>query len=447
MNADIRIDLLRRTNYMRIDKASEIIAAQYCFGIHYHRYLVLEGVRCAALRNVGRSDSAQSNSIVDAGAARLFSRKYNEPVEVILDDLNRICRKMYGIFKNSLWEVYLCLLYEEPEAYRKLVKKNSNFGHTPLSGFLHSNRDLVTHLREFRDRVLHPGSGASAKDALDALLSSLDRQDEPFPKFVTDAQSLLDAHTVRFLFSMGSHFITEGDKEIANRALQSGRFGRIEKLNRITKGICQEPMPHWPNSSGLLGNPIQIQFFVLEPIRKQAAFERRNRTERATVHPDNIRRARRGCVQMLMRALAFYNEFVSYTDAEKLLACPVDPSTDPSIDVEQFYRADKVPKTVQEQENRHALLRVTLALLHEPLRLYKEASAKVPSLRVPELDDFVHSDSKFGVLEALRKSVFHVPRGHLDAGSGDERLRSLSLSTLDLFEPLMHFYQECPDPR
>ena len=107
-----------------------------------------------------------------------------------------------------------------------------------------------------------------------ALLSSLDRQDEPFPKFVTDAQSLLDAHTVRFLFSMGSHFITEGDKEIANRALQSGRFGRIEKLNRITKGICQEPMPHWPNSSGLLGNPIQIQFFVLEPIRKQAAFER-----------------------------------------------------------------------------------------------------------------------------------------------------------------------------
>ena len=167
MNADIRIDLLRRTNYMRIDKASEIIAAQYCFGIHYHRYLVLEGVRCAALRNVGRSDSAQSNSIVDAGAARLFSRKYNEPVEVILDDLNRICRKMYGIFKNSLWEVYLCLLYEELEAYRKLVKKNSNFGHTPLSGFLHSNRDLVTHLREFRDRVLHPGSGASAKDALD----------------------------------------------------------------------------------------------------------------------------------------------------------------------------------------------------------------------------------------------------------------------------------------
>ena len=98
---------------------------------------------------------------------------------------------------------------------------------------------------------------------------------------------------------------------------------------------------------------------------------------------------------MLMRALAFYNEFVSYTDVEKLFACPVDPSTDLSIDIEQFYRADKAPKTVQEQENRQALLRVTLALLHEPLRLYKETSAEVPSLRVPELHEFVHSASKF----------------------------------------------------
>ena len=51
---------------------------------------------------------------------------------------------------------------------------------------------------------------------------------------------------------------------------------------------------------------------------------------------------------MLMRALAFYNEFVSYTDVEKLFACPVDPSTDLSINIDQFYRADKVPKTVQE---------------------------------------------------------------------------------------------------
>ena len=54
---------------------------------------------------------------------------------------------------------------------------------------------------------------------------------------------------------------------------------------------------------------------------------------------------------MLMRALAFYNEFVSFTDVEILFACPVDPSTDPSIDIEQFLHADKAPKTVQEQEN------------------------------------------------------------------------------------------------
>ena len=149
---------------------------------------------------------------------------------------------------------------------------------------------------------------------------------------------------------------------------------------------------------------------------------------------------------MLMRALAFYNEFVSFMDVEKLFACPVDPSTDPSIDIEQFLHADKAPKTVQEQENQQALLRVTLALLHEPLRLYKEASEEAPSLRVPELDSFVHYDLKFGVLEALRKSVFHVPRDHLDADSRNVQFSFLSISTLDLFEPLMNFYYDCPDP-
>ena len=195
-----------------------------------------------------------------------------------------------------------------------------------------------------------------------------------------------------------------------------------------------------------MGRPSEIQFFTLGVIRDQKMYGRDGQAERANSYPDNTRRAKRGCVQMLMRALAFYNEFVSFMDVEKLSTSPVDPSTDPSIDIEQFYRADRVPKTLQEQENEKALLRVTLALLHEPLRLYKEAAQEAPSLRVPELDDFVHSESTFGVMKALRKSVFHVPRDNFDTHSRDEQLGSLSLSTLALFEPLMSFYGECPDP-
>ena len=160
----------------------------------------------------------------------------------------------------------------------------------------------------------------------------------------------------------------------------------------------------------------------------------------------NIRRAKRGCVQMIMRALAFFNEFVSYVDPEKLLACPVDPSKDPSIDIEQFFRADKAPNAVQEHENQQALLRVTLALLYEPLRLYKEVAEPKPLLRVPELDVFAHSESKFATLEKLRNSVFHVPRDSVDLDSRNVQLMSLSNCTLDLFEPLMTFFHECPDP-
>ena len=380
------------------------------------------------------------------GAVRLFSRKYNESVEVIEEDLNRICRRMFGIFMNSLWDVYLCLLYEELQAYRRLVKRNPGFGYAPLSDFIDANGDLLAHLREFRDRVLHPEGRTSTSDALDGLLSSLDRKDHPFPKFVTEAQYLMDAHTVRFWYSMGSYFIREGDKEIASKALESRRFGRLERLNRIAKGICHQPLPHWPDSLDLLGNPSQIGFVALGVMLNQQKYEHKNGTEHANSYPHSIRKAKRGCVQMLMRALAFFNESSSFVDVEKLSACPVDPSTDLSIDIEQFYRADTIPKTVQEQENRKALLRVTLALLHEPLRLYEEAARQSPSLRVPELDEFLRSDSKFGVLKALRKSVFHVPRDNLGADARDEQLGSIFVSTLELFAPLMNFYGACPDP-
>ena len=67
MNDEEKIDLLRRANYMPIDKSSETIAVQHCCSIHYHRCLVLDGVRRAALRNIGSSDKTKSNSIAIAG--------------------------------------------------------------------------------------------------------------------------------------------------------------------------------------------------------------------------------------------------------------------------------------------------------------------------------------------------------------------------------------------
>ena len=445
MNPDEKIDLLRRSNFMHVDKKSETIAVRHCSNIHYHRCFVLEGVRRAVLRNLGSSDETNSNSIIDPGAVGLFSQKYTTPFEVIEADLTRICRDMHRIFIDSLWDVYLCLLYEELEAYKKLVKRNPNFGYAPLTDFLNSNKKLLAHLRELRDSVLHPQSRTSFQDALEGIVSSADRQREPLQRLIIDAQFLIDAHTVRFWYSMGSHFITEGDKEIASRALESRRFSRIEKLNRIAEGICHRPLPHWPNPSDLRGIPSQIQFFALEPIRSSQSSAIDDSGRLGTLYPDLMRQAKRGCVQMIMRALAFYNEFTSYIDPEKLVACPVDPSKDMSIDIEQFFRADTIPKTEQDHHNQQALLRVTLALLHEPLRLYKQAIKRAPTLRIPALDTFVESESDFAALKSLRKSVFHVPRDNVDLDSRELQFMYLSTRTLDVFEPLMNFYRDCPD--
>ena len=160
----------------------------------------------------------------------------------------------------------------------------------------------------------------------------------------------------------------------------------------------------------------------------------------------HTRTSNRRYLEDLIVADQFYNEFTSYIDPEKLLACPVDPYKDTSIDVEQFYRADTIPKTEQEHHNQQALLRVTLALLHEPLRLYKQAMKKAPSLRIPALDAFIGLEPDFVALKSLRKSVFHVPQDNVDLDSRELQFMFLSTRTLDLFEPLMNFYRDCPDP-
>ena len=84
-------------------------------------------------------------------------------------------------------------------------------------------------------------------------------------------------------------------------------------------------------------------------------------------------------------------------------------------------------------------------MLHEPLRLYKQAMKKAPLLRIPALDSFIESEPDFAALKSLRKSVFHVPRDNVDLDSRELQFMYLSTRTLDLFEHLMNFYRDCPD--
>ena len=144
MDMNDKIDRLRCANFMRIEKKYETVAVQHCCSIHYHRSLVLEGARRAALRSVGNWNKTDPSSIIDDGAANIIGRKYSTPVEVITGDLNSICRDMFGIFINSLWEVYLCLLHEELYAYRRIISKNSAFAYPPLTEFLDRNDNRAT---------------------------------------------------------------------------------------------------------------------------------------------------------------------------------------------------------------------------------------------------------------------------------------------------------------
>ena len=447
MDMNEKIDRLRRANVMRVDKKYETVAVQHYCSIHYHRCLVLEGARRVALHSTANWEKTDPGSIIDDGTANLIARKYSTPVEVIVEELNSIFCNMFGIFITSLWEVYLCLLHEELRAYRRLISKNSAFEHPPLSDFLDRNGDLLTYLRKFRDILLHPESRTSIDEVIDGLLSEATRQHRQHQGLIIEAQFLIDAHTVKFWYSMGSYFITEGDKEIGKGSLDRGYNSRIDKLNRIAEGICHRPIPKWPDASDVIGRPSKIQLLTLIPMLNARSSSVRVCRKYGELYPAKVIRAKRGCIQMIMRALAFYNEVNAFIDIENLAACPVDPSTDSSIDVQQFFRAENGPQTLQELENRTALMRIAPALLYEPLRLYWEVSKKVQGLRVPELDAFVGSKSNLDALRTLRKGVFHVPFDQVDLDSRSAQFMPLSMTVLELLEPLIYFYYHCPDSR
>ena len=87
--------------------------------------------------------------------------------------------------------------------------------------------------------------------------------------------------------------------------------------------------------------------------------------------------------------------------------------------------------------------RVALALLAEPLRVYRQLTRQQPELMRPEIDND-NLDETLKVFGGLRNTIFHVSHGQADFFEADRVMAHASTSHgdyLNIVAGLMQFFQ------
>ena len=173
-------------------KATDLALVQHFSHMHHHRCVVLEGVREAAFRNVDHL----TRTMRELGTERITTQTSLAKVQdrMLRDQgLQPSASQRWWLGSGALnmWEIYLCLLSAELEAY---LSMRSSFPSAELDEFIQVNAPVLGRLRALRDKFLHP-----AKDeAYDGLLRGfVEATEQNYPShlpFGKHLQILLDEH-------------------------------------------------------------------------------------------------------------------------------------------------------------------------------------------------------------------------------------------------------------
>ena len=372
--------------------------------LHYrnlrrHRSTILEGVRRIAVRNINHLTRAMTRlGIRDLGR--------EGDAKVVLDllfeeqgmgaDVNS--RPMVDYINMAPWEMYLCLLYVELESYRWASRRNPRLAFGPLEELFDSNSAAIEDLKTVRDKVLHPAKGIELGDALDSFMEAGARVDGHYYKLVFDAQRRLDAYCAWLRASL-SRLVA---MERGNGRPLGQRRGMEGKL-RMAKAALAGPLPQFigERDEGALQTPFDLRKWLILGLNK-AGDERSGLS-----YPAFVRGAKTDCNRMLMRSLVFSNEFVHLMDFQKLRAVETRAELD-AHDPFEFLATETSTMTEQQIEDMFAPVRVSNALLAEPLRIYYQAVAETPALRDQGLEEIAGPGPVSSVMGRYRNMVFHV---------------------------------------
>ena len=465
--------------------------------LRWHRCLVVEAMREIAFRNrdhfyvasvrLGLSDRADSEAVT------LIFDKMLEDQEVKPTEANRW---VLGWANRGSWEVYMCLLHSLVEDYERMRRTHPSAAFAPLDDFLQLNEELVEELKAVRDKLLHPQSrtdynsklgslGNAARQVAPDLYFALEELQSHLDDFLEQLQGVLQqalgeevaelppgemaVYFQRFMQEVRSLAESTGNTDLlADMDRKSGEMeahrqvilshmdkdsslddvplGRIERLE-ATRSAINLPLPKRPyaKSADSVQTPVVLDL-VIWVMAASRGGQVATLEQRLT---PSLMEHRGGILELLVRSITIFNETHVAIAARYKLAFP-DLSFEQVIaDEELFEEAmrQSIPTDAGAEWERAMLetapFSIALALLAEPLRIYRDVIRNTPELSRNEID----SDTLDQAEEALRKlrnTIFHVPRGQTDTFDADTELAHAPISHgdfLNLVAAMTYFWQ------
>ena len=413
--------------------------------LFYHRTVVVEGIRKIAFRNMahlsdamGRSpslDSVQGDDWITEVQRRML---HDQGV-----DDTPLNRTLIGWATYHPLQVYLGLLYAEVEFYQRFCKGKSLLDDGSFSAYLDNREEFVEKLGEFRHFFLHPSretapselgflsvrgsynlvpemqsmvddylfrTRARLSDALCGMLSGLPEVQRLF---------CLSEFLPRNHGRMALHHDSQGQEHVLGQMERVvGRLAEVEdeasswspshdqkEKAAILAAYLDEVSPSRPEQtySNLSPSQTPMSVLTLSSLTAGMAPCSYGSGRYASHVQGNIGEVRR----VIIAAGVLQNEFITGRGEFAAEHLKELASTMSEGDFINHLYGDPFSEGLQHADEQASLLRVSAALLFEPLRLYTELVKATPGISRSGLDELAAPAALLD-LSVHRNSVFHV---------------------------------------
>lgn len=362
-------------------------AIDYYRKIAYHRGLVLEGARLSAMRNRGfwhgiqaeleqekrrpvkqeevveriraiqrREGEAEFQKVRLAYnstrlAAGLDESEDGGPFGLAHDVKRSMEEKLVKPILWFNWEIYLCLLYVEIEAYIAHSEKIPDIRDQVIDDVLLENQEILRALKTYRDKLLHPEAAIEEGQAIERFFAVMENSNKSELEVVFVLQRMIDGHIRGIKLGIARTLDAELAQiiEIGKSGKWPGKRTSMKFENWIGQIAYEPPNANVMTTDEFRGNlkrscaPNLSMSALVALISRM--MEHREPERRSSFKIPELS-AGRDYERMVMRAFILVSEGIGTSDTAKLLMSE-DPRTLPLKESVKLTMDGAVPETLE----------------------------------------------------------------------------------------------------
>ena len=364
----------------------EAATRPYRYALNHRNYIV-EGIRQVAMRNLNHFTDAVGRNRQNYQVEDHFDAWISRVQSVMLADQgiedNSINRAFLTVATFTPVQLFCALLYAEIEFFEKASEELLIYQDARYRECLDQHRDVIAHLKGFRDSFLHPRSRSpSDEQQFLAILPTT------YAVIIPRLQKEFDEYLHR----------------VGARLLQAYPAAELKTqwLNSFLQpGSRQTPML------------AHLMLTVPDGHERSLPLDRRNRHERHIIQ--NAAYYER----LIVCALVLWSEGL------RAIKHALDRSEHDSEAEREGSREDPlqtimaVPSSRRRLGDKIPLVRVATALAHAPLEMYQKVARENTAIGSELIDQYLSVPSRLKALRNHRRVVFHIKQRERHPGWDD----------------------------